>query len=48
LLHLEDLYGTADPVSALDALRYITFPTIGYLVARGLAKSRSRDHYDAR
>lgn len=40
--------GTADPVSALDALRYITFLTIGYMVARGLAKSGSRDHYDAR
>jgi hypothetical protein len=39
--------GTADPVSALDAIRYITFLSIGYMVARGIAKSGSRDHYDA-
>lgn len=33
----------ADPFSALDALRYITFLSIGYMVARGLAKSGSRE-----
>jgi hypothetical protein len=38
--------GTADPFGALDAIRYITFLTVGYMVARGLAKSGSRDHYD--
>jgi uncharacterized membrane protein len=34
-----------DPFSALDALRYITFLSIGYMVARGLAKSGSRENY---
>jgi hypothetical protein len=38
---------TADPFSANDALRYITYLTIGYMIARGLAKSGSRDAYDA-
>lgn len=33
---------TADPFSAEHALRYITFLTIGYMVARGLAKSGTR------
>ena len=28
-----------DPFGALDALQYITFLAIGYMVARGLAKS---------
>lgn len=40
-------HGGADPFSALDAIRYITYLTIGYMVARGLAKAGSRDHYDA-
>ena len=31
-----------DPFSALDALRYITILSIGYMLARGLAKSGSR------
>jgi hypothetical protein len=31
--------GGADPSSAEHALRYITFLTIGYMVARGLAES---------
>ncbi len=31
-----------DPFGAQDALRYITYLTIGYMVARGLAKSGSR------
>ena len=34
-----------DPFSALDALQYITFLSIGYMVARGLAKSGSRENY---
>jgi uncharacterized membrane protein len=34
-----------DPFSALDALQYITFLSIGYMVARGLAKSGSRKNY---
>ena len=37
--------GGADPFSAEQALRYITFLTIGYMVARGLAKSGSRGHH---
>jgi hypothetical protein len=36
---------SADPFSALDAIRYISYLTIGYMVARGLAKSGSREHY---
>jgi hypothetical protein len=32
----------SDPFSALDALRYITYLTIGYMLARGLAKAGSR------
>ena len=36
--------GGADPFSAEQALRYITFLTIGYMVARGLAKSGTRGH----
>jgi len=38
--------GNGDPFGADQALRYITFLTIGYMVARGLAKSGSRDTYD--
>lgn len=34
-----------DPFGALDAIRYITYVTIGYMVARGLAKSGSRDNH---
>ena len=34
-----------EPFGALDALRYITFLSIGYMVARGLAKSPSRENY---
>jgi hypothetical protein len=37
-----------DPFNAEQALRYITFLTIGYMVSRGLAKAGSRqpaDHY---
>lgn len=32
----------ADPFNAEQAIRYITFLTIGYMLARGLAKSGSR------
>jgi nucleoside recognition membrane protein YjiH len=39
--------GGADPFGAEHAIRYITFLTIGYMVARGLAKSGSRDYYDS-
>lgn len=42
----DDGANTADPFSAEQALRYITFLTIGYMVARGLAKSGSRAHQD--
>lgn len=38
--------GGTDPFSALDAIRYITYLSIGYMVARGLAKAGSRDAYD--
>jgi hypothetical protein len=34
--------GGADPFSAEQALRYITFLTIGYMISRGLAKSGTR------
>lgn len=40
--------GGVDPFSAEQALRYITFLTIGYMVARGLAKSGTRAHNDDR
>lgn len=36
-----------DPFNAFQALQLITFVTIGYLVSRGLAKSGSREYYDA-
>lgn len=36
-----------DPFSAHDAIQFITYLTIGYMIARGLAKSGSRDAYDA-
>lgn len=39
-------HGSPDPFGALDAIRYITYATIGYMVARGLAKSGSRDYYE--
>ena len=40
----DDGENSADPFSAEQALRYITFLTIGYMIARGLAKSGSRGH----
>lgn len=36
----------SDPFGASDSIRYITYLTIGYMIARGLAKSGSRDFYD--
>ena len=38
----DDGNNTEDPFSAEQALRYITFLTIGYMIARGLAKSGTR------
>lgn len=38
----DDGDNTVDPFSAEQALRYITFLTIGYMISRGLAKSGSR------
>ena len=38
--------GIDDPFGAADALRLITYLTIGYMIARGLAKSGSRETYD--
>jgi len=39
--------GEGDPFGATTAMRYIVWLTIGYMVARGLAKSGSREHYNA-
>ncbi|WP_153393571.1 hypothetical protein [Ornithinicoccus halotolerans] len=39
--------GEGDPFGAEHAMRYITFLTIGYMLARGLAKSGTREHHDA-
>lgn len=36
-----------DPFGATTAMRYIVYLTIAYMVARGLAKSGSREAYDA-
>lgn len=36
---------TADPFSAEQALQLITFLTIGYMIARGLAKSGARGRF---
>lgn len=36
-----------DLFDARQAMEYITYLTIGYLVARGLAKSGSRERYTA-
>ncbi len=38
--------GSLDPFGAAEALRYITWLTIGYMIARGLAKSGSHESYD--
>jgi hypothetical protein len=39
--------GTSDPFGATTAMRYVVYLTIGYMVARGIAKSGSRERYDA-
>jgi hypothetical protein len=38
---------TPDPFNAEQALRYLTFLTIGYMISRGLAKAGSREPYAA-
>jgi hypothetical protein len=46
--NLYDGNGTdADPFSATTAIRFIVYLTIGYMVSRGIAKSGSRERYDA-
>lgn len=35
-----------DAFGAAQALQYVTFLTVGYMLARGLAKSGSRNRYD--
>lgn len=37
-----------DPFNAEQALRYLTFLTIGYMVSRGLANAGSREPYTDR
>jgi hypothetical protein len=39
--------GHSDYFRADKAMFYIVLLTIGYMGSRGLAKSGSRDHYDA-
>ncbi|WP_148613477.1 hypothetical protein [Nocardioides rubriscoriae] len=36
-----------DSFGGSEAMRYITYLTIGYMIARGLAKAGSRDFFDA-
>ncbi len=36
-----------DSFGGSEAMRYITYLTIGYMIARGLAKAGSRDFYDS-
>ena len=36
-----------DPFGATTAMRFVVYLTIGYMVARGLAKSGSRERYNA-
>ncbi|MDX6319703.1 MAG: hypothetical protein QOD35_3103 [Nocardioidaceae bacterium] len=38
--------GHGDSFTGYDAMRLITYLTIGYMIARGIAKSGSRDYYD--
>jgi hypothetical protein len=38
--------GHGDSFGGYDAMRLITFVTIGYMIARGIAKAGSRDYYD--
>jgi hypothetical protein len=37
----------SDPFGATTAMRYVVYLTIAYMIARGLAKSGSREVYDA-
>jgi len=37
----------ADPFGATTAMRYVVYLTIGYMIARGIAKAGSREAYDA-
>lgn len=39
--------GEGDPFGATTAVRYVVYLTIAYMIARGLAKSGSRELYDA-
>jgi hypothetical protein len=46
--NLYDGDGTnGDPFGATTAMRFVVYLTIGYMIARGLAKSGSRERYDA-
>jgi prepilin signal peptidase PulO-like enzyme (type II secretory pathway) len=36
-----------DPFGATTAMRFVVYLTIGYMIARGIAKSGSRERYDA-
>ena len=46
--NLYDGNGTdGDPFGATTAMRYVVYLTVAYLIARGLAKSGSRENYDA-
>ncbi len=46
--NLYDGNGTdGDPFGATTAMRYVVYLTVAYLLARGLAKSGSREAYDA-
>ena len=36
-----------DPFGATTAMRYVVYLTVAYMLARGLAKSGSRENYDA-
>ena len=38
--------GNGDSFGGYDAMRLITYLTIGYMIARGIAKAGSRDYYD--
>jgi hypothetical protein len=38
--------GHGDSFGGYDAMRLITYLTIGYMIARGIAKAGSRDYYD--
>ena len=42
-----DAGSNADPFGAATAMRFVVYLTIGYMIARGLAKSGSRERYDA-